>query len=67
MSTPNRDELTRPQLRQVTNLARTLHEASEELYKTATRRHPELEQATWLIRQTLTKLLKILKAWDKEF
>lgn len=63
MSTHNHDELTRPQLKQITGLARTLHETSEELYALSTRRHPELSQATWLMLQThklLEKTLRIL-------
>lgn len=67
MATHNRTSLTKPQLKEINNLARTLFETSEELGKLVTRRHPELEQTMFLIRQALTKLLSVAKTLDKDF
>ena len=66
MSTHNREELTRAQLKQVTGLARTLHESSEELYKFVGRQHPETFQIAWLIRQTHKRLKEILELLGEE-
>lgn len=60
MSTHDRDELTRPQLKEVTGLAKIMIDAADELLAISTRRHPELHQVTWLVRQTHTRIHEIL-------
>lgn len=67
MATHKRQELNREQLKQIAGLARTLHETSEELYTLAARRHPELQQVTWLINQTNTRVKEIMKILGQDF
>ena len=61
----NTRPMTKQHLAEITATAATLHETTDQLNKLCTRRHPDLVQAIYLLRQAQTKLQKTLGFLDR--